>query len=192
MVKPLNLEGVRVSKTLPLAFDESLSYLEMLCAMLDKLNECVAAINAYPDLLDEYAKYLQEIRQEVGKLEIEYAEFKSDTLSSIDLRFSELTTQLLSTIDNQFRIIEYNLNLALADIQVQIDNIIAGDIKVYDPTTGLLSPIQVVINNLYDVNRTNAITCSEFDGIELTATEFDSIEITAFNFDTNGKDLLNL
>lgn len=192
MVQPLNLKNVRISKTLPLAFDESLSYLEMLCAMLDKINECVEAINAYPDLLDEYKEYLIEIKQEVGRLEIEFANFKSDTLGSIDIRFGELTSQLYTTIDNQFRIIDYNLGLALADIQVQIDNIIAGDIKVHDPTTGLLSPIQVVIDNIYDMNRSNAITCSEFDGIEFTATAFDAVEITAFNFDTNGKDLLNL
>ena len=192
MVKPLNLCNFRISKTLPLAFDESLSYLEELSAILHKLNEVIAQVNAYPDLLDEYEQYLIEIRQEVGRLEIEFADFKTSTLNSIDTRFSQLSSQLYASIENQFRIIQYNLNLALQDIQQQIDDIVAGDIKVYDPTTGLLSPIQVVINNLYDVNRNNAITCSEFDGIELTATQFDAIEITAFNFDTNGKELLNL
>lgn len=192
MVKPLNLCNFRISKTLPLAFDESLSYLEEQLVILNKVNECIELLNAYPDLLEEYEKYLEDIRQEVGKMEIEFEEFKSSTLSSIDIRFGELTTQLISSIDNQFRLIQYNLNLALADIQTQIDDIVAGDIKVYDPTTGLLSPIQTVIDNLFDVNRNNAITASEFDGIELTATAFDAIEITAFNFDTNGKDLLNL
>lgn len=192
MVQPLSFKNIRISKTLPLAFDESLSYLEMLSTMLDKINECIEALNAYPDLLEEYEKYLIEIKQEVGKLEIEFTNFKSDTLGSIDIRFGELTSQIYTTIDNQFRIIEYNLGLALDNLQEQIDDIIAGDIKVHDPTTGLLSPIQIVIDNLYDMNRSNAITCLEFDGIEFTATAFDAIEITAFNFDTNGKDLLNL
>lgn len=192
MLEPLNLKGVRISKTIPLAFDESLSYLEELSAILYKLNEVIAQVNAYPDLLDEYEKYLQDIKQEVGKLEIEFANFKTDTLGSIDIRFSELSSQLYSSIDNQFRLIEYNLQIALNDLQTQIDNIVAGDIKVHDPTTGLLSPIQVVIDNLYDMNRSNAITALEFDGIQFTASAFDAIEITAFNFDTNGKDLLQL
>lgn len=192
MVKPLNLCNFRISKTLPLAFDESLSYLEEQLVILNKLNECIEILNAYPDLLEEYEKYLEDIRQEVGRLEVEYAEFKSSTLNDIDVRFNNLTASLLTSIDNQFRLIEYNLNLALADIQVQIDNIVAGDIKVYDPTTGILSPIQTVIDNLFDMNRNNAITASEFDGIELTATEFDGVEITAFNFDTNGKELLEI
>ena len=190
MVEPLNFKNIRISKTLPLAFDESLSYLEMLSAMLAKVNECIEALNAYPDLLDEYEKYLIEIKQEVGRLEVEFANFKSDTLNSIDFKFSQLTSQIYSYIDNQFRIIEYNLGLALDSMQEQIDDIVAGDIKVHDPTTGMLSPIQVVIDNIYDMNRSNAITCSEFDGIEFTATAFDAIEITAFNFDTNGKELI--
>lgn len=38
--------------------------------------------------------------------------------------------------------------------------------------------------------RVNAITCSEFDGLELTATEYDSKEITAYDFDINGKEIL--
>ena len=192
MVKPLCVNGSYVSRTLPLAFDESLSYLEILGAILDKLNECIEQLNAYPDLLDKYEEYLIQIKQEVGKLEIEFANFKTDTLGSIDLRFSTLTTQQYEYINNQFALIEYNLDLALNGLQAQIDDIVAGDIKVYDPTTGLLSPIQTVIDNMFDMNRTNAITCTEFDGIELTATAFDAVEITAFNFDTNGKELLNL
>lgn len=192
MLEPLNLKGVRISRTIPLAFDESLSYLEELSAILYKLNEVIAQVNAYPDLLEQYEQYLIEIRQEVGRLEIEFEDFKSSTISDIDIRFSQLSTQMYNSIDTQFRIIEYNLGLALDNLQEQIDDIVAGDIKVHDPTTGLLSPIQVVIDNIYDMNRNNAITASEFDGIELTATAFDAIEITAFNFDTNGKELLNL
>ena len=38
MVKPLNLCNFRISKTLPLAFDESLSYLEEQLVILNKLN----------------------------------------------------------------------------------------------------------------------------------------------------------
>ncbi|MBO7078560.1 MAG: hypothetical protein J6W64_01960 [Bacilli bacterium] len=192
MLEPLNLRGVRIGKTIPLAFDDSLSYLEELSAILYKLNEVIAQVNAYPDLLEEYEQYLIDIRQEVGRLEVEYEQFKTSTTNSINTQFSELSSQVYSTIDNQFRIIDYNLGLELADIQTQIDNIIAGDIKVHDPTTGLLSPIQIVIDNIYDMNRSNAITCTEFDGIEFTATAFDAVEITAFNFDTNGKDLLNV
>ena len=44
--------------------------------------------------------------------------------------------------------------------------------------------------DVYDILRNNAITCSEFESLDLTATEFDSKELTAYNFDVNGKIML--
>ena len=35
--------------------------------------------------------------------------------------------------------------------------------------------------------RENAISCNEFDELELTATEYDSKQISAYNFDVNGR-----
>ena len=34
--------------------------------------------------------------------------------------------------------------------------------------------------DVYDILRNNAITCSEFESLELTATGFDSKELTAY------------
>lgn len=192
MLKPLELCGYRISKTLPLAFDDSLSYLEELSAILAKLNETIVQVNINSEVAEEYQKYLDEIKQEVGRLEIEFEEFKNSINTDIDNRFNILTAQIYTYIQNQFDILYFNLDVRFNAMQKQIDDIVAGDITLHDPTTGLVSPIQVVIDNIYDMNRSNAITASEFDGIELTATEFDAVEITAFNFDVNGKELLNL
>lgn len=52
--------------------------------------------------------------------------------------------------------------------------------------------INTVIMNVYDNLRTNAVTCSEFDTLELTATAYDTLQITAYNFDINGKTFLNV
>ena len=191
-IQPLKLCNYNVSRTLPLAFDESLSYLEELSGILYKLNETIVQVNYNTKVASEYDTYLKEIRAEVTRLENEYNQFKIDIENEIDNKFMDLTSQIYSYIQTQFDLIRYNLETQLIAINQKIDDIVAGDIQVHDPTTGLVEPIQVVINNLYDMNRTNAITATEFDGIELTATEFDGIEITAFNFDTNGKDLLNL
>lgn len=192
MIQPLKLSGQRIARTLPLAFDESLSYLEELSAILYKLNETIEQVNMNSQVAEEYEQYLKEIKNEVDLLENEFNEFKDSTNALIDERFNVLTSQIYSYIQNQFDILNFNLNVRFNAMQKQIDDIIAGDITLHDPTTGLTSPIQVVIDNIYDMNRSNAITALEFDSIELTATEFDGIEITAFNFDTNGKDLLNL
>lgn len=190
MLKPLNLCCNRISRTLPLAFDESLSYLEMLCATLDKLNETIVQVNKNTEVATRYEELLQEIEAEVNRLEQEYIEFKESIENEIDERFTILTSQLTVYIENQIAVLRYEIQTKYDELNQKIDDIIAGDIDLYDPTTGLLSPIQTVINNLFDMNRTNAITATEFDGLELTATEFDSYEITAYNFDVNAKEIL--
>lgn len=190
MLKPLNVSCKAISRTLPLAFDESLSYLEMLCSILDKLNETIVQVNKNTEVSEHYEELLEQIEEEVNRLEQEYIEFKESIETEIDERFNLIYGQLTVYIENQISVIRYELQTAVSDLNGRIDDIIAGDINVYDPTTGLLSPIQVVINNLFDMNRTNAITCTEFDALELTATTYDSYEITAFNFDVNAKEIL--
>lgn len=171
-------------------FDELTLY-GMICKISEYLNEMREQVNKNTETAVEYQQYLLEIQEKVNELEQDYERFKIEIDEDIDNRFRELTYQLTTEINNQLAIMRYYIDTQYQELNQKIDDVIAGDIKIYDPTTGLLEPIQVVINNLFDMNRTNAITCSEFDGIELTATEFDSIEITAFNFDVNGKDLIN-
>lgn len=190
MLKPLNLCCNRISRTLPLAFDESLSYLEMLCATLDKLNETIVQVNKNTEVATRYEELLQEIEAEVNRLEQEYIEFKESIENEIDERFTILTSQLTVYIENQIAVLRYEIQTKYDELNQKIDDIIAGDIELYDPTTGLLSPIQTVINNLFDMNRTNAITANEFDSLELSVTTFDSYEITAYNFDVNAKEIL--
>ena len=55
---------------------------------------------------------------------------------------------------------------------------------------GTYENVSTVIMNVYEMLRQNAITCTEFDSLELTATEYDALEITAHDFDINGKTIL--
>lgn len=190
MIKDLNVNVNRVSRTLPLAFDESLSYLEMLCAILDKLNETIEQVNINTEVASHFEELLQQIEAEVEKLEQEYEEFKESIEEEIDIKFNQMYAELTMYIENQIALLRYEIQSKYDELNRKIEDIIAGDINVYDPTTGLLSPIQVVINNLFDMNRNEAISASEFDGLELTATEYDEKEITAFNFDVYGKTIL--
>lgn len=190
MIKPLEVCASRISRTLPLAFDDSLSYLEMLCATLDKLNETIVQVNKNTEVATRYEELLREIEAEVDRLEQDYIEFKQSIENEIDEKFIDIERVLRLYIESQISVLRYEIQNKYDELNKKIDDIIAGDIKVYDPTTGLLSPIQVVINNLFDMNRTNAISASEYDALELTATTYDSYEITAYNYDVNGKAIL--
>ena len=67
-------------KVLPLTYDESLSYYEVLCKLRAKINECVDAINGYDEVISELKDALGD-------------------LTSMKLAISELQSQV-STIDN--------------------------------------------------------------------------------------------
>ena len=71
----------------------------------------------------------------------------------------------------------------------KIDQITLGNIELIDPTTGLLTPLQDVINNIAGTGR-DAITASEYDALDLTATTYDGYDITAFDYDYHAKTLL--
>lgn len=170
-------------------FDQMTLY-EMICKITEYLNKMREQVNKNTESAEKYAEYLVEIREKVAELEADYEKFKADINTEIQTLFEQFTAQITSELNNQLAVLRYYIDTQYSELNKKIDDVIAGDIKVYDPTTGLLSPIQVVINNIFDMNRTDAITASEFDLLELTATGFDEKEITAFNFDVNGKSLL--
>ena len=81
-----------------------------------------------------------------------------------------------------------------AGLEQEIQEISIGQISVFDPTTGLYSPLQTVIDNLYDLGRTDALTATEYDTLDdgepLTATAYDAYTLSAYEYDNNGKSLL--
>ncbi len=82
------------------------------------------------------------------------------------------------------------IDVNVADLQYQIDNINIGATIIYDPTTGLPDTVQNVVNNLYQLTNKDGITASEFDLLELTVTQFESYDMTAYEFDSQSKTIL--
>ena len=60
-----NIKVCCVQKVIPLAFDESLSYLEMLCAMLKKVNETITEVNRLSDIVNNIDVNFDEINEKV-------------------------------------------------------------------------------------------------------------------------------
>ena len=107
---------------------------------------------------------------------------KFGQLKILDLSDNKISDKIINVknyVDTQYSILDNRIT------QIEI-----GDIDIYDPTTGLLSPLQTVIDNLYDMNRGNAITASEYDDLELSATAYDAYDLTAREYDINAKSLL--
>ena len=122
------------------------------------------------------------------------------------IRLMSMTTPFVYDSEESFlqmlrKFYKYHVNDEIANLRNYVDSedallnerirqIEIGNIRVYDPSTGLYSPIQIVIDNLYDMGRSNALTASEYDALELSATAYDNYELTARDYDLNGKSLL--
>ena len=149
----------------PISVDpkDMMTDVEFLLGVLKKLNEIIAQTN-------------QNTENEIN--------------SSISLQFAEIKIKLQSMVATALQQANAYTDAVAAQLDAKIDAVSVGDIELFDPTTGLYSSIQVVVDNLYTLGRTDALTATEYDALELTATDYDAYELTAFQYDQNGKSLL--
>ena len=200
-LQTLNVCCNRIYKAIPLAFDESLSYLEMLGAICKELNETIEQVNANTEWINNYSGDLDEIQArlstaernintlltDVNNINTEIDNLRNETITMIN----ELNTYLLGIINGNYNALKNYIDVNVNNLQEQIDNINIGATVIYNPTTGLQDTVQNVINDLYQLTNKDGITAGEFDLLELTASEFDSKELTAYEFDSQSKVLLS-
>lgn len=175
-----------MSMTTPFVYDSEESFLEMLRKFYKYLHELTIATK---DMSDEIIELRQEITDFESEINDEIQKI-NDLLVEYDIKIERVKNELQVYVNDQIVILRNYVDSQDSALSDRITQIEIGNINVYDPTTGLYSPIQTVINNLYDMNRTNALTASEYDALDLTATEYDDYDLTARDYDLNGKTLL--
>ena len=182
-------------------YHDNLTYVEYLLGVLKKMNEVIAQVNSNTSFIENYDGRINALEVEIAKLRTEIEQFEADVTTNftnlqnqliqlINTRLTEVRSELLSLIEIYRAESKAYTDTRIAQVEAEIQEILLGQITLRDPTTGLISPLQTVIDNLYDTSRENAITASEYDGLELTATAYDGYELTAFNFDYYGKQIL--
>lgn len=158
---------------------EEMNRTEFLFGILKKVNQIVTEIN-------ELATLIEGFDSRITTLEEGFDEFQESVLNALQEFRIAVTNEIANAI------VEANAytDVVKAQLEAEIRAIESGAIRVYDPTTGNYSPIQEVINNIYDSGRDEALTASEYDGLQLSATDYDTEELTAYDYDTRGKLLL--
>lgn len=184
---------------IPLSYRESLTYEEQLLWLQKNLNDAIELLNQLKEDFDNIDLNFDEIEQKINLINEELVivnnkitnleNTKADK-TELENAISELDFSLREIIATEYNILKEYVDEKDEYLQYQIDHFNIDNITILDPTTGLYSPIQVVVDNIYDQTRDEAITASEYDALELTATEYDSKDITAFNYDRYGKTLL--
>lgn len=149
-------------------YANNLTFTEFLLGVLKKLNEMVDSINYCEEFIENYDG-------EIQRLEIE---------------INDLRNNLLNVINSQISDLRRYVNQQDQAIYEYINTVMVGGIIIFNPITGLQEPLQDVINSLYDLERTDALTATEYDALELTASAYEAYDLTATQYDTQGKILL--
>lgn len=172
----------------PISVDpkDMMTDVEFLLGVLKKLNEVIAQVNKN----SQYIEKIGEIEAEITALREEMTQFEQEVNDSIALQFAEIKVELQAMIATTLVQAKAYTDSVAAQLEQEIEEISVGQISVFDPTTGLYSPLQIVIDNLYNASRENALTASEYDALDLSATAYDAYDLTAVEYDQNGKTLL--
>lgn len=190
-VKEINLQSPpnTLFQGISTNWQDNLTYQEFLLGVLKKLNEVITQVNAD-------SEYIAEFNTKYTELLAEFEEVKSrvDTLdeeinAEVDAKLTAFRNAVEVQIDNATEYLKAYSDLGDQRLMQEIQNIQLGQIQVIDPTTGITSPLQTVINNIAGASK-NGVTASEYDSLNLTATAYDAQEITAFDYDFNGKSIL--
>lgn len=176
----------------PISVDpaDMMTDVEFLLGILKKLNEVIAQTNSNTQFINDYSGKIEEIEAEIADLQAEMADFETQVTNDINTRFSNLKIELQAMISTAILQANAYTDSVAGNLERQIQEISIGDITVYDPTNGLLSPLQTVLDNLYGSTREDALTATEYDALDLTATDYDAYELTAFDYDKYAKTLL--
>ena len=170
-------------------FQNNISFTEFLLGVLKKLNEVIVETNYNSEYIKDFDEKYQTLLNEFNELRNEFDGLKDDILNDVT---AELTAFKQSVEDEITLAVNYLKAYSDANDAIlndKIDRITLGNIEVIDPTTGILSPLQNVINNIAGTGR-DALTATEYDGLELTATTYDGYDITAYDYDYHGKAIL--
>lgn len=170
--------------------EDMMTDVEFLLGMLKKLNLVIKQVNSNTEFINEYSGKIEEIENELSSLRTEMSEYEEEINNRITEEFSRIRTELSSLVATALVQANAYTDSRFAILEDEIAQIVIGQITVYDPTTGILSPLQTVINNLYDSGRVDALTASEYDALDLTATAYDAYQLTAYDYDNSGKTLL--
>ena len=180
----------------PISVDpkDMMTDVEFLLGILKKLNEVIAQTNSNTEFINNYSGKIEQLEADMAALQTEMVQFENQVNSSITNQFNDIKIELQSLIATALTEANAYTDTIAAQLNNRIDKVSVGDIELFDPTTGMISPLQTVINNLYNTGRTDALTATEYDELDdgepLTASAYDAYELTAFQYDQNAKSLL--
>lgn len=189
----------------PSVYSNKQSYYECLCYIGYKVNECIEAINGFTDAYKQYTDekiaglkdYIDNLNTDIykyiAKVEKNIREDMNAKDTELDEKINKVQTQLLNKISD-LNILIYDLNAetrAHIDTEVKklydyINDYVPNNMEVLNPVKGYRTSLNQALADMYDNLRYYALTCNEFDSLNLSCTVFDNLLLSCTEFDLYG------
>lgn len=190
---------------LPTVFDDSLSYLEMVSKLYEKLDEVITEVNdidqdaieaALESMRQEIAKFEGQIQEQYNALDEKYQTLYNEVNESV-LELADATAASLNELDLKI----HNLGESLKDIMdlkisennEYIFESIASEIigiKVLNYFTGEKVTVQEMFDYLAQLHATDGITVTELITRQKTVNQLIALKFTYSQLAMNGKNII--
>lgn len=207
-------------KVLPLVYDESLSYYESVCKLVDKVNEVVEAIDGIQiEVLDEAKAYTdnaiaqsqseidarieqlnnlidattRQFNQQLAQIQSQYDTFTRNVNAQLTI-FQYNLDQLDDKLDNEITAVNARTDLALEQLHDRIFDEISEDLLKNLVVTNYFTGLKVTVQSMFDylakLHVEDGITYSELADREKTYTELANLHISYTDLILHGDSLI--
>lgn len=190
---------------IPSVYSNKQSYYECLCYIGYKVNECIDAINGFTDAYKQYTDekvselktYVDglnnDIYNHIAEVEKNIRNDMSKKDAELDKKIDDVQNNLIERV-NRLNVLIYQLNgetrdyidSSITKLYDYINNYMPSNMQVLNPVKGYYTSLNQALGDMYDNLRYNALTCNEFDTLNLTCTEFDNLLLSCTEFDLYG------
>lgn len=140
-------------KILPLVYDESLSYYEVLCKIAYKLNESIEAVNNLNDNVTDLNSRCNTMQEEIEAIADEINTFESE----VESKFNALETALNAKVDDAIADMEQEVAGRIAELEKEVE-----EFKTYVDTQ--YAQFEARVNAL--ISEQLALIDTKFDNLE--------------------------
>lgn len=201
---------------LPTSFVDSMSYYEMLAwlcqyvtdTLIPQINTNSEAINGIQVEFEELRKEVEEAIAEIPQLRADfealvvrfdetlvelqeqYDAFKVEVEAEINAKIAEVRTAIMEVVNSYYATLDDKIDTEVARLDNKIETYPITNLIVFNSLRGANSTLQVYLDDLAGLNRTDAVTATEYDNLELTATAYDALAMSAHDYDYYAKNIL--
>lgn len=193
----------RCQKVLPLVYDDSLSYYEVLCKLSEVVDGYSETIEKLDSTYEEIVSYYQNIQQEIDEaIDAKFAEVdaKVNSLENQFVTLKEGIDASLNFMDNKIDALRDDVNADIAAVNARTDLAIEQNneyifshleeslarITVLNYFTGTRYTVQDMFDYLAQLHIENGITYNELAAREITYDQLAALNMTYTQLAMNG------